>query len=571
MKNKISLIAFGLICIVLIQYRTWSITPEKPLNVTRWDAFGYYMYLPAILIYHDYKKLDWLNEIDKKYQATGGDGWQAQKTDNGNYAFKYLGGIAIMQLPAFFIGDFIAKHSHFPRDGFSAPYQYALSFCVLFYCFLAILLLIKILRLYFDDTTTAITILLLCLATNFIEYAAYGNGLSHAYLFVLYVSVLYTTIKWHRQPKIIWAILTGYIIGLATISRPTEAIMFLIPLLWNTHAKEIAKEKWQQVSEHKFHIVLAILFGLIGIAPQLIYWKLATGSFIYDVGSKWDFLNPHFRVLFGWEKGWFIYTPVTVLFIIGMFFIKKYPFKNSVIWFCLLNIWIITAWSVWRYGGSYSTRALVQSYPVFALPFAAIIEKIKTSKWRYPFYVLAFYLLVVNIFQTYQYNKTILHYDDMNRLYYGRIYLNPNPSPLDMSLLDDEEVLNNEKDYKKTLLIDNTQSQKLQFTANNNYPIFSDTITNQDYKWIKVEATIFAPGHLWKTYLNASLQTKDSVKQNRVRLFSPISDEKQANNYAFFMKVPNDFNKGAITIFLRSESDFVGTIQNVRITLFSYK
>ena len=40
----------------------------------------------------------------------------------------------------------------------------------------------------------------------------------------------------------------------------------------------------------------------------------------------------------------------------------------------------------------------------------------------------------------------------MNRKYYFSIYLNPHPSPLDMSLLDTDERLNNEKKYKKQVL-----------------------------------------------------------------------------------------------------------------------
>jgi hypothetical protein len=364
------------------------------------------MYLPGMFTYKDLTQLSWIPGIDKKYSMTGGTGYPAEKQSNGNYAFKYLGGVAVMETPLFFAGTLIAKNTGYPPDGFSAPYQYTLSFGVMLYCILAIFLLRKILLLYFSDLATAIAVIMVCLGTNFIQYAAIDNCQSHSFIFVLYVLVLYTTVKWHQQPKQLWAVLAGYIIGLATICRPTEAIMLFIPLLWNTHTKDAAKEKWRMVRQYRGHIAAAMLFGIIGVLPQLMYWKYATGSFIFDVGSRWDFLSPHFRVLFGWEKGWFIYTPVTVFFIIGMFYIKKFPFAKSVWWFCLLNIYIIIGWHIWRYGGSYSTRALVQSYPVFVLPFAAVIEKINTKKWKGLFYTLCTYLLCVNLFQISQYNKT---------------------------------------------------------------------------------------------------------------------------------------------------------------------
>jgi hypothetical protein len=573
MRNIFSLIACAVICIVLVQYRVSNsgIVTGRPLKITEWDAFGYYMYLPAIVIYHDYKELKWIPEIDRKYGLTGGGGYPAEKTGSGNYAFKYLGGVAIMEIPFFLAGHLVAKYTGYPPDGFSQPYQYALAFGVLLYCMLAILLLRKILLCYYSDLTTAVTLLLVCLASNFIVYAAVDSGQSHAYIFVLYALVLITTLKWHRQPNLALAALTGYTIGLATMSRPTEAIMLFIPLMWNTHTKTAAAEKWRMVRQHRSHIAAAVFFGLLGILPQLIYWKLATGSFIYDVGSKWEFLNPHFRVLFGWEKGWFIYTPVTVFFIVGFFFMKQFQFRKSVLWFCLLNIYIIIAWHDWRYGGSYSTRALVQSYPVFALPLGAFVEKMRWGKWRFFFYPLFVYLLLVNLFQVTQYCKTILHYDQMNRLYYGRIYLNPNPSPTDMSLLDNDEVLNDEAAYKKTRILKTGTPVHVNFPASSSAILFEAALPNSKpgatkSRWLKIESRIKAPDCLWQSFLNADLQSGDSIKHARVRLFSPISRNAETNSYVFYVTIPGYFEHGHLKVYLGSAFNFEGVVEGIEIT-----
>ncbi len=542
--------------------------PGQPLlKVTVWDAFGYYVYLPSMLIYHDCTQLKWLDTIDKKYAVTGGDGYQAQRVENGNYVFKYLGGVAILEVPLFLTAHIIAKASHYPADGFSPPYQYALGFGIILYCFLAVLLLRKILLIYFSDLTTTITLLVVCLATNFLQYAAVDSGQSHAYIFPLYVLVMYTTMRWHRKPAAIWAMLTGYIIGLATISRPTEAIMLFIPLFWDTQTKEAARAKWQLVKANKRQIMLAAIGGLAGILPQLLYWKAVTGSFIYDVGSKWEFLSPHFRVLFGWEKGWFIYTPVTILFIGGMFFIKQFPFRKSALWFCLLNIYIIIAWHDWRYGGSYSTRALVQSYPVFALPFAAITERISKEKWRIGFYVLCAYLLFVNLFQTWQYDKTIMHYNDMNRHYYESIYLNPNPGPIEMSLLDNDEVLKNETSYKASVIINSGVADTVHFAANS-----ADTFGSVNLKsatagitdsWIKVICIVRAPGCLWQSHMNVSLQAGNQSKTCRVRLFNAISHDTTPNVYACYVHIPPCLPEASLKLFITSPFNFNGVVEKV--------
>ena len=572
MKNILSLIACAVICIVLLQYRVSTIPADKPLNVTQWDAFGYYMYLPAVCIYHDYKKLDWLTEIDKKYGVSGGDGWQAQKEANGNYVFKYLGGVSLMQLPFFYIGHIIAKNYGYPVDGFSPPYMYALAFGIIFYCMLGLLLLRYILLRYFKDSTVAITLLLLCLATNFIQYVAVDNGLSHAYIFPLYVAVIFTTMKWHQNPRIIWAALTGYIIGLATISRPTEAVMLFIPLMWHMQTKEAGREKWRMVKTHKSHVIVAVIGGLLGILPQLIYWKLASGHFIYDVGSKWQFLTPWFRVLFGWEKGWFIYTPVTLLFVIGLFFVKRYPFRKAVLWFCLLNIYIIISWHEWRYAASYSTRALVQSYPVFALPFAAFVNEVSAKKWRWVFYIAGGYLIFLNLFQVRQYNSGVLHYDDMNRLYYSHIYLKAHPNPLDMSLMDTDEFLSGEDVYSKHVV---TISGKTTLHADGGgMAVLLDTsLANSNAgaidMWLKVESDIKVNKGMWQSYLNAELKQGDSVKHSKVRLFNAISPEGKMNRYAFYVKVPGYFYNSRLKLYLSAYTELNAEAGGVSVTVLT--
>ncbi|MBW6481251.1 MAG: glycosyltransferase family 39 protein, partial [Bacteroidales bacterium] len=401
MSKRYSFVACCLIVFVFltcrVYYSEWGRWP--PLKVTTWDALGYYMYLPAIFIYNDTRELNWFPSVDEEYAVSGGVFYQAGRQENGSYVFKYLGGVAILQMPFFFAGHLAAGYLGYKTDGFSSPYQWAVAIGALFYFAVMLFVLRKVLLRFFSDTVVAITLVLLCLATNMIQYVAADSAQSHSFLLPLYALLLYTSVRWHEKPALIHAVLTGYIIGLATICRPTEAVMLFIPLLWNLHSKEKAKEKWSLVKRHKSHLVAAVIAGFAAILPQLVYWQYSTGSFIYNVGSKWDFLTPHLRVLTGWEKGWIIYTPVTLFFLVGLFFVNRFPFKKAVVVFCLLNLYIIISWHDWRYGGSYSARALVQSYPVFALPFAAFISKIILTRWRFGFFAMGLFLVYLNLFQ----------------------------------------------------------------------------------------------------------------------------------------------------------------------------
>lgn len=568
LKNiKLSLLVCVLVSAVLVQYRVNQPSQKNdiPLNVLSWDAFGYYMFLPGIFLYDDITSYDWVKQIDEKYNATGGHFYQGTLAENGNYVGKYFGGVAILEIPFFFVGHLIAVNSHYQADGFSPPYQYSIAFGAIFYCILALFLLRKILLRYYSEPTTALTILLLVMATNFIQYVAIDSAQSHAFIFPLYVLVIYFTDKWHRSSTPLNAAITGLIIGSATICRPTEAIMVFIPILWNTHNKEASAVKWALVKKHLKHVYIGAFFGLIGILPQLIYWKTVSGDWVFNVGSKWYFLNPFFRVIVGFENGWMVYTPITIFFVLGFLFIKRFPFRKSVIVFCLLNIWIITAWSDWKYGATYSTRALVQSYPVFALAFAAVIDKILAQKWRALFLILGGYLIFVNLFQMEQYYKTILHYRDMNRQYYGRIYLNSNPTPLDMSLMDTDEVLTNPEDFKPTQCSkkDSTVYLVDQKQYTNSIAVISD-LPDQT-KWLHIKVAIAVEAGFGETYLVCKLLGGSDKKERKVRLFNPISQAGNINDYEFYVEVPEGFNPQESAVYFLTGEQFTAQVAKVEL------
>lgn len=563
MRNKISLFACLIIGLLLFAYRLNypGLQSKEPLKITTWDAYGYYMHLPAMLIYNDVKQLSFHDSIDHKYQLSGGNFYQANKHEKtGNYVFKYLGGLAILHLPLFTIAHLYALNSPFPADGFSAPYQHAIGFGVVLYAILALFILRKVLLKYYSDSVTSLTLILVVLATNAIQYISIDNAQSHAPIFLLYCIILWLTQKWHEKPSFSVAFFAGCIIGLATISRPTEAIMVLIPILWNTHTKEAAKEKWQLVKANLPMVYLAALGGIVGILPQLIYWQYVTGFFIYDVGSAWRFLSPFFRVLFGFEKGWFIYTPVTIFFVLGFFYLKDYPFKKSVLWFCLLNIWVIISWSDWKYGGSYSTRALMQSYPVFALAFAAFLQKYWLGSNRYLIGVIALFLVGLNLFQIQQYNTTVLHYYDMNRAYYSEIFMNPKVSPLQKSLLDNNDWVEDERSYAKDILYHKKEMFAFKSQTDTIPPFYQKKYDLGRISFIKISLQLKGKSGLGGGYINCVIGSEAEEKKTHVRLSYPEVKYNEFNEYSFYIEKPAHFKEANLSLFLtaNSEIDFEG-------------
>lgn len=406
MKNRFSVWAIVLVSVCFIAFRClyFQNGSRNGYNAATWDAFGYYMYLPSVFIYHDVKELKWVKGIDSTYQVTGGVFYQAIPLESGTYTNKYLLGVSILQMPYFLIGHYLAGLYDEPQDGFSSPYQYALIFGAICWAVIGLVLIRKVLLRFFEDRVVAFTIILTGLCSNLIQYVSVDAVQSHVYIFTLYALVLWFTIRWHETPKYSYAILIGLTCGLAVICRPTELIIIFIPLLWNMHTPEARKAKKKMLAHYRMQVLVCVLAGFIGVLPQLVYWYYTTGRLVFDVGSKWYFLNPWFRVLVGPEKGWFLYTPVAILMVWGFRFMKGYPFRTAVLTFCLLNIWIIISWSDWRYGGSYATRALVQSYPVFALSLACFVQKVLETKRTALLAIVTVLFIALNFYQLQLYN-----------------------------------------------------------------------------------------------------------------------------------------------------------------------
>lgn len=197
LQQKSSGIALIIVACVFITFRFVHLKNNEVngYNATSWDAFGYYMYLPSVLIYDDVRTLEWLPQIDSTYHVTGGHLYQAMQLESGTFTNKYLCGVAILQLPFFGLGHIMAGMLGYPQDGFSAPYQYAIMFGGIVWVLIGLFLLRKVLRYYFEEEIIAMTLLFLGLTSNLIQYTSVDGGMSHAYIFPLYALLILQTIK----------------------------------------------------------------------------------------------------------------------------------------------------------------------------------------------------------------------------------------------------------------------------------------------------------------------------------------------------------------------------------------
>lgn len=378
MQNRHSLLAYLasvalIVASVVFYYPKWKMKDTEA--TLSWDVSGYYLYLPATFIYKDIKQLTWWDGVNSKYHPGPGMG-QAFKHPSGNYVMKYPMGQALQFLPWFTVAHLVAEPLGYPADGFSRPYQAAVSWGSLLVMLLGLWVLRRVLLRYFSDGITAAVLISLAFGSNYLEYAGITGAMTHNWLFTLYALLVYGTIRFYEKPTLGWAALIGLCVGWATLTRPTEIISLLIPLFWGVHSKSSLLGRLDFFKSHLGKIGLAAGVAAVLMFFQSAYWKYATGEWLVysyeEQGFTW--FPPHIEdVLWSAKAGWLVYSPMMILAVAGLFMLRKclpalFP---AIALYCLTALYITSAWDIWWYGGSLGQRAMVQAYPLWAFALGA--------------------------------------------------------------------------------------------------------------------------------------------------------------------------------------------------------
>jgi len=430
-KNQWSLLALIGILIFIFTVRLTHVH-DKELS---WDILGYYTYLPATFIHHDplLTDISWLESTAKELDLAG-TLYFIGYNYKGSAMYFFLMGMALLYLPWFFLGHLIALIFDFPADGFSAPYIYSMIIGALTYTSIGVWYFRKILLNYFSDYLVALLLVIAYIGTNAVHHLIAKNLETVNFLFMLAALVVWFTIKWHNNQKLRYLLAIGAGIALMTLIKPSEILIGVFPVIYGVWNKQSFSDKVALIKVNYKQFIITIALGLLLFAPQMIYWYKLTGSFIYDSynnpGVGLDWTSPYIgEILFSFRKGWLIYTPVMVLSLLGfrsMFKENKKLFWASVIYF-LLAFYLISSWTEWWYGSSYSLRPIITLYPVLLLSMGYFLKAIFNRGLWLKLSVACFigFTIFLNQFQWWQFRNYILDDQLMSETYYKKVFLKP--------------------------------------------------------------------------------------------------------------------------------------------------
>ena len=394
---------------------------DKNSRLFELDSGGYFNYLPATFVYdQDYR----FQYIDKHQFASN----FLTKTKTGNYN-KYAIGVAILLSPFYLVAHWLnLLNGNFPADGFSQPYQHGVLLGALFYAVLGLYCIRKLLLRYFSDPTTAITLVIIAFGSNLLYYTTYEGCMSHIYSFFLFALSLILTDSYWKSERRSTFLLLSMVIGFIGLVRLPNLVFMIVPLLWAVKSKSDIQDRIESLTRNKATILLGFLIFSTITFIQFYAYKIQVGTWFTSPyqgeGFFWD--QPMMgRVLFSYRKGWLVYTPLMVMPITGMIWMvkKKSEFLIPVISFFIINLYVVSCWWNWWYGGSYGMRALIESMAVMSIPIAIILESILSKKTlSYIFTAVLPLLICYNFVTMHQYKHGIIHYDSMSKASYWAIF-----------------------------------------------------------------------------------------------------------------------------------------------------
>lgn len=422
----IIILLIGIVCILVSSNLNWSKKHWQGMIAV--DATGYYAYLPATFIYQDphFKFLDTV--CRKKYDHPFHD-YEYRVNSNGKSTNKYFIGTAVLQTPFFLIAHGLSFLSGDDSDGYSIIYMILLQIGTIFYMLLGLFFLNRVLKLYQTNSWIRIfTLVVITLGTNVFHYVTEEPGMSHVYSFSIVTMFIFYSKSYFSTFRRSDLIRIGFIFGLILIIRPVNGLVILsLPFLAESWGQ--FKIGWLKTIKNYRFLILAFCAIFLMVFLQSLFYYWGTGSFwVYAYGNeKIDLSNPHvFDILFSYKKGLFLYTPIYLMSLFGLWTLwKKEKFQSIAIGlFLFIVTYVLSSWCQWYYGGSFSSRVFIEYLPFFAILLSLFTQSIWCFKRMKQLWLSVIFLLVIVCqLQTYQYRRGQIHWSEMTKEKYWDVFL----------------------------------------------------------------------------------------------------------------------------------------------------
>lgn len=387
--------------LLMVMVRWLGLSGTNYQSIIGSDGLGYYHYY-HLLFYPDKAQNQ---EVNRSFLV---------ETSEGAVVNKYYVGTALAQSPVLLpIMLFLPK----PLNLFHPALQMALSASAWIYLILGLLALRKwLLEFKIKEQTIALALWFIFFATNLSYYALIEPSMSHLYSFAFTSFVLWSFQRLIRNVNLTHVFAFVFFTVILFLIRPVNLILLLV-LPIHFVSFESFKRFIISVLKHRWALLIGFGLAILPVFIQIYFWHLQTSQFILwsYANEGFYFAKPHIvDFLFSFRKGFFIYTPLALWILLFFILSKQDKFVKAIlsIWLVLL-VYLLSSWWNWYYGDSYGSRVMIDFLPLFTLMFALGLDSIKPI-FQKVFLGFSLMVMVLNLFQTYQYYYGIISRFDMN-------------------------------------------------------------------------------------------------------------------------------------------------------------
>jgi hypothetical protein len=385
-ETGLTLAAIGAVAVLGIASFAWIYGAKLTYyggGPIRSDGTDYYLYLPALFLDHD---LTLARTVDREFGGDIANAGGLRIVGPHHEIIDEVGiGEAVMIAPFFAGGQLLAVVSGSSRNGFSWPYQAAAAAAGFVYALLGLVLTGSILRRWFGPGTVVISLLAITFGTDLFHYATYDAVFSHAFSFFLVAAAFRLSISLWERPGLAASVGLAATLALVALVRPTNLVVVALCGLVGVMRPGDLPGRIAAFARRFDLVLIGTGVFLILCVPQLVYWHAITGKLLFYAYKPYEHLaplHPHLLgVLFSVRKGLFFWTPLLLLAVAGIPFLRRAapPLFLAATVYLILQVWVVSSWSVWWYGGSFGMRPFVEAMPVFALGLAALVDAARGS------------------------------------------------------------------------------------------------------------------------------------------------------------------------------------------------
>ena len=357
------------LCFILI-FTMFERISKNPRSVIWSDSEGYYWYLPGVFIIGDMHKIP------------EGSVWP-QRNAQGEFIIKYTCGVALFEAPFFLVTKWYCQLKNYDwKDYFNIHYCRAMAICGYLFGFIGLYFLQQVLRRRHPEKIVFWTLMAVFFGTNLFHYTTREMSISHVYSFCLFAFVAWQTPRFLEKPSWLNAGLIGAALGWIVLIRPTNLLIALFIYLYDVYSWQALRERNRFFLNNLDKIGAIVVTGFLFLFPQLLYWHEMTGNWLRYSYEEERFIywnKPKIlEVLFDVQNGLFLYSPMALLMVLGIFFgLKKKDYQAPSLLIIFIGAtYIFASWWAWWFGGAFGHRCYVEYYALLGIPLAGFFEKV---------------------------------------------------------------------------------------------------------------------------------------------------------------------------------------------------